>query len=795
MRTLASFPLSVAARYTVSQRIRAFGTSRLLTDDTSSSPGRMYLHAPSLSSMYSPNALGGGVDEYSTSFIEARRSSELQKECDTVTELRKAKVSMPSEQYWLVARHIGLHKIPIVSMDERLRRFQVITLLWIHHLRVPLPRPLEFPILRLPQTKLALNSPLSPLPAPLALKAAYRTRPPIMSASDPFGVEISLPVSAESPSAMISALGVDDLPLDEFAQMLGQQAYEQYKTQGDLDDLETLSSVIASLDRTDDDHPEEADIVGNLGLALYARFKHAGDLHDLVEAISLQQRANTLTPDDSADKPSRLSNLAAFIDSRFELEGRVEDLAEVIALETRAVGLIPNKHEHKPLLLFNLASSLQRQFEQLGNIEGLESAVALHGRAVELTPDHGPRKPSILVRSGFSLRTRFEQLGNPEDPESAIVRYARAVKLTPDGHPDKPTWLNYSGSSLQTRFEELGNLEDLENAVRLHARALELTPDGHPDKPARLINSGNSLQTRYEQLGNIEDLNSAIALYPRAIEFMDDDHPDKLLSLSNSGRPLQMRFDQLGNLEDLENAIGLHARAVELIPDYHPSYELLSMTYDDFIPNSPMISIISPKRFNIPLTPHPAHCLRRRMLTGLGHPSRVKHRAHTPMHLDGRQGDGNGPPDMMREILADLWNWIVKPTMDVVLTLVPLSTALPHVTWCPTGPLAFLPFHAAGIYPKHESTNAHSQMITVIVVPSHTPTLEALLRPHTKVTAGDTEYPKALVVSQPAAPNCDPIPNTRTEAGIVMSLIEQSTPLDDTADTIRAVLEDMAMHD
>ncbi|KAI0083832.1 hypothetical protein BDY19DRAFT_910303 [Irpex rosettiformis] len=109
-----------------------------------------------------------------------------------------------------------------------------------------------------------------------------------------------------------------------------------------------------------------------------------------------------------------------------------------------------------------------------------------------------------------------------------------------------------------------------------------------------------------------------------------------------------------------------------------------------------------------------------------------------------------GPPDMMRKILADLRNQVVKPIMDAVCTLVP--TTLPHITWCPTGPLAFLPFHAAGIYSKHEGTSTHSQTIVDIAVSSYTPTLEALLKPRTKVTAGDTEYPKALlVVSQQTA--------------------------------------------
>ena len=49
-----------------------------------------------------------------------------------------------------------------------------------------------------------------------------------------------------------------------------------------------------------------------------------------------------------------------------------------------------------------------------------------------------------------------------------------------------------------------------------------------------------------------------------------------------------------------------------------------------------------------------------------------------------------------------------------------------HITWCPTGSLAFLPLHAAGIY----AADDHSDPINLmdLVVSSYTPTLTALLQ-------------------------------------------------------------------
>ena len=58
----------------------------------------------------------------------------------------------------------------------------------------------------------------------------------------------------------------------------------------------------------------------------------------------------------------------------------------------------------------------------------------------------------------------------------------------------------------------------------------------------------------------------------------------------------------------------------------------------------------------------------------------------------------------------------------------PKSQSLPHLWWCPTGPLAFLPIHAAGIYNEFGLPVQH-QCVSDYVISSYTPTLSALLSP------------------------------------------------------------------
>ncbi|KAI0083205.1 CHAT domain-containing protein [Irpex rosettiformis] len=901
-----------------------------------------------------------------------------------------------------------------------------------------------------------------------------------MSAPDNVGPHS--PANADSSHVGHSEQDVNSLPLYKELCILAQQAYKQYETRGDVKVLEfAIRSFRLAMEAAEDDNPDKAEIIANLGVSLNVRFECVGELRDLEESISLKQLANALTPDDSPDKHRQLLNLGNSLFSRFEREGRAEDLEEAIELQTHAVELIPDCHVDKPSLLNNLGTSLRMGFEQSGSTNDLEKAIELHTRAVELTPEDHPNKPIRLINLGSSHLRRFGRLGNLEDLERAIAVKRRSVDLTPDGHPNKPAYLAGAGSSLQTRFTRLGDHADLEHAIVLHTRAVELTSDGHPGKPMWLDNLASSLQDRYRRTRDAKDLEEAIAHQFRAVELTPDGHTEKTSRLSNLGIKLHTRFEQSGNLDDLDQAITHKATALTLTPEGHPnkpsqlhslSYSLherfervgdvldleeaikcstrsVELTQENhaeralvlrFLGTLFLIRLRSPhahaddasramEAFLEAMQHAASHPLQRlrasyqyaELLTGFSHllttpprlslleawkhaislvpqciwlgnnvrgrytseelsvvravvndaataaitageyglalewletgravvwsqvlqlrtplddlqrlhpqlADRLRHVSHalelaasgspsmptearllssspdiqapsshgyaleynklisTIRELEGfedfmqpktlsqlagactsgpvvvinvhksrcdalvlycagdvvhiplpelslsraidipdylwnllrakrflnrcrsdmqDENDDRGgrvtemePSDMMRKILADLWNWVVKPIMDIVCTLEPPSTTLPHVTWCPTGPLVFLPFHAAGIYPKNERTSTPSQTIMDLAVSSYTPTLEALLKPRTRVTPAGQD-PRVLIVSQPASPLAinNPIPGTTTEAAVVMSLVGESKPLDDADGTVQAVLEGMATHE
>jgi CHAT domain-containing protein len=84
----------------------------------------------------------------------------------------------------------------------------------------------------------------------------------------------------------------------------------------------------------------------------------------------------------------------------------------------------------------------------------------------------------------------------------------------------------------------------------------------------------------------------------------------------------------------------------------------------------------------------------------------------------------------------------------------------PRLWWCPTGPLAELPLHAAGVY-----NGPDQDCIFNYVVSSYTPTLSALINAQAK-TRG-LESGKTLVIAQSVVEGLSPLPNTSLEAEII----------------------------
>ncbi|KAI0027300.1 CHAT domain-containing protein, partial [Vararia minispora EC-137] len=172
--------------------------------------------------------------------------------------------------------------------------------------------------------------------------------------------------------------------------------------------------------------------------------------------------------------------------------------------------------------------------------------------------------------------------------------------------------------------------------------------------------------------------------------------------------------------------------------------------------------------------------------------------------------------EKMKRILALLWRLVVAPilaelgdevtylpyvpfmrrefTLPLQLAACSVGDRLPHVTWCPTGPLSSLPLHAAGIYDR---TDPGARKASDFIVSSYTPSLSALVAARAQpVRHIPGEDPRVLVVSQPQTPGQAPLPHTNQEAACVCRHFPSTaTPLDDTSATVETVFNAMAQHE
>ena len=114
------------------------------------------------------------------------------------------------------------------------------------------------------------------------------------------------------------------------------------------------------------------------------------------------------------------------------------------------------------------------------------------------------------------------------------------------------------------------------------------------------------------------------------------------------------------------------------------------------------------------------------------------------------------------------------------------SGKLPHITWCPGGPFAFLPLHAAGNYDKQQEN------IMNFAVSSYTPNIEALLKGLLTTPGKDFNL---LLVSQADVPGTMRLPGTDEETRRILARFPSGvTLLSGQEVNTSTVLDAMAKH-
>jgi hypothetical protein len=144
------------------------------------------------------------------------------------------------------------------------------------------------------------------------------------------------------------------------------------------------------------------------------------------------------------------------------------------------------------------------------------------------------------------------------------------------------------------------------------------------------------------------------------------------------------------------------------------------------------------------------------------------------------------------ETLDWLWSALVHPVLQY-LGLGPrepdASSAWPRLWWSPTGPLNFLPLHAAG-------TSRRGENALDCVVSSYAPTLRMLSesRQPSAAPTSTTVEPRMLLIAQSRSHALQELPGAEREAATLAQWFPDATPLTDGAATRKSILDQLPQH-
>ncbi|KAH6910829.1 CHAT domain-containing protein [Coprinopsis sp. MPI-PUGE-AT-0042] len=615
--------------------------------------------------------------------------------------------------------------------------------------------------------------------------------------------------------------------LSAFLNNLGISFQCRFERTGNGSDMaEAIAAQHRAVELTPMGHADLPNRLSNLGNSYRCLFQFSGDVSDITEAISAQHRGVQLTPEGHANFPGFLNNLGISFQCRFKLTGDLSDITEAISAQQRAVQLTPTGHAELSGRLSSLGNSFQCRFERTRDLSNITEAISAQHRAVQLTPEGHAKLPGRLSNLGTSFQCRFELTHSGEDLVASISNYKSAAtssfgppwqqlqaarswaKLLNQHHPQSPDILHafdvalalialIAGleESVQGRYSRLQDISGI--ALEAASAACSF---GRADKALEWLEQGRCIV--WSQLSNLRTPIDNLRLYNSELAQRIADVAKHLEDAGSSrGQPHKdMSASEKLLLEDEARAhLNLARQWDDLLKTVRsiPGFE----SFLQPLPCSSLLQHLPASGPVVVINVDKQRCDAIALLAGLDEPLHIplpnfslekanKYRSDLKATLEDKHlrmqevqeitdeepsGRGVKPPKenqaqsfVVRTVLRDLWKEVLSPILNALgfSRMDPLSgNALPRIWWCPTGPLSFLPIHAAGI---------HSDRVLDYAVSSYIPTITALIKRvknHQQINKGASGL---FLTSQPNARDASSIPGTTKEVQSIFRMAAQN---------------------
>ncbi|KAF8686099.1 TPR-like protein [Rhizoctonia solani] len=571
---------------------------------------------------------------------------------------------------------------------------------------------------------------------------------------------------------------------------MGVSYADRYQRLGEIADLEkTIEHYSHALALTPDGHPDLPDRHGNLGTAYSDQYRRLSKIADLEKSIEHNLHALTLTPEGHPDLLGRHAALGVSYNDKYRHLGKLADLESAIKWQSSALTLTPDDHPGMPDRYSNLGLSYGDRYRHLGEPLDLEKAVEYHSRALELTPDGHQQLSFRHYNRATSCHEQYQRTNDPSHLDISLRSFRRASQLL--NGPPRDVFKNaLRWANLASKHSYLDCMEAFRSTIDLLPHFLWLgskTTQRYYDisiaenlalkaASAAILSSEYALALEWLEHARCVVWNQSLTLRS-PVDVLHASHPDLATQLQSISQQLHHVNSQPPSSQSAADTPERRHRLAreynDLVAQVHklPGFEnfLLPTQTNELIKaarNGPIVVIncgedrcdallVMPGSSEIACIPLPGFTGAKAKRTRIEMDKSIRNRRSSERGIERRPLQEEELD--FQNVLADLWYEIVKPVLDFLgytheSGLEPKS--MPHITWCPTGALSFLPLHAAGDYSRPQSR------VFDHVISSYTPTLTALLSSSSSALYGTS---RVLIVGQEATPGHQQLPGTKQE--------------------------------
>ncbi|MFD3524956.1 CHAT domain-containing protein [Streptomyces sp. NPDC058653] len=576
------------------------------------------------------------------------------------------------------------------------------------------------------------------------------------------------------------------------------------------DDInEAVEAGRAAVDALPDGHNDRAAFLSNLAVAHRGRHGWFGDPADLGEAVRLISRAVALVAVDDPERTSLLSHLGMLLRVRYERDAAPADLAEALKATFAAVSATPTGHPEAAGRANNYALAALAQYESDGDTEVLENVIRLARQVLDDTSADRPDHPGLAGNLAFALRRRHDITGSAEDADEALRLWREAAHRT-DAPPHTrlvaaENWAVFTVESTGDAraampgyalgvdllrviagrgLDRAGGEQALAHWTRLAADAAgNALAAEEPEQALLLLEAGRAviwsqlLENRADMSGLLTDDDPVVRALARRLGELRDllgTLPDPAASsLPVAGRGGGEGAAVHRTDRRMELAAELD-RTVEELRARRPDSAFLSPPGMDALhtaaADGPVV-VVNVGRWRCDALV--LHGGRIRVVPLDVSAARVAEQAQE--YLTALQtyeteqrsfAAALGLEDSLTDILAWLWDEVAGPVLDELALTAGSDGEPARMWWCPTGPLALLPLHAAG---HHYAGAPPDWNVPDRVVSSYALTLRALLDARAAAHGGTgpgtdpflvvaLPEPPALPETDTPAPGEEPLP-------------------------------------